>query len=306
MPPSPRAAAGAYAEARRFPRIIRLPSFGAVSTGWNSINLPLGITVHQILFRHTVAGVAAGDAAIKSEVTGIRLVVDGDPKFDASLAEIHAVQNLWNWRSVDNSTIKDGTWALLLARPGDQSIVAQDGPAYGLATGVVGGVSSASLEVQLSGATIDGLEAFALVTDPEPLGRHICLRVIPDNQGSAGDIEIKDWPKFGADVAVLALHVNKGGKSAEGAVTGPIEKVRLTVDQREEIQQVPYGHIQAAMDCYGLRQQAGYTHVPFAYRGRPMEGLPMIGQDMRLQLTTNAAMNQFRVLVEQLEGVDPV
>lgn len=301
MPPITRAAAQIYRDVRVFPRNLRLPTFrGIAANSIASVIMPLGVTYQSIQLRFTIAGVPATEAQIKAQVTKIKGTIDGDPKFDASSTELLALMNFWNGAKSGITNVIDGVMTLHLSRPWEQEIVAQDGPGYGCATGVPGGVNSFQLEVTLdAGATIDNIEGFAEVTNAEPLGRHWTLRRIVDNQAASGDKVLSDWNP-GVDYSIYAMHVDQTGGTGN-----TITDIALAVDQVEEIQKAKYGVIKAQFQRTGQQQQTGFTHIPFNRRGRPLEGLPMVFQDMRLTLTTSAAMNNFNVLLEQLEGVDP-
>jgi hypothetical protein len=294
-------APGIYDALRNFPRTIRLPSFRSVTAGSPSaIVMPLGVTYESINLRFTIAGVPATAAEIANQVTKVKATIDGDSKIDASATELLAILNFWNSRYGMTNVI-EGVLRVGLSRPFDQEIDAQDGPAWGCAVGVPGGVNSFNLEVTLgAGATIDGIEGFAEVTRPTPLGRHLVIRRISDNQAAAGDRVMADWPRLDTDVAWYAIHIDKAGGTGN-----PIREVQLKIDQKDEIERCAYGHIRSTFQRYGLTQQTGFTHIPFARRGRPLEALPAVFQDGRLTLGTAAALGNFNLLIESLEGIDP-
>ncbi len=299
-----RAAAQIFRDVRSYTRTMRLPSFrGVAAAAISAVIMGMGVTYDSIGLRFTIAGVPATEAEIKAQVTKIKATVDGDPKIDASSTELLAIFNFWGAR-YGLTNVNDGVLRLELSRPWEQEIVAQDGPGWGMATGVAGGVSTFTLEVTLAGgATIDAIEGFGEVENAAALGRHLCIRrPVVDNQAAAGDKILTDW-NTGADYQVLAFHVDKSGGTGN-----TIREVQLNVDQVEEIQRCVYGQIQARFRRYGCTQQTSFTHIPFDVRGRPLDGLPMVFQDMRLLLSTTlsgVALGNFNVLAEQLEGVDP-
>lgn len=301
MAASSRLAAGTFDVLRRTPRMMNLPAFRAVAPTFPSvISMPLGLTYESLFFRFTIATVPASLAQIQNQVSKIRLVIDGDAKIDASGAELIALFNFWNSR-YGKTAVVDGVLRIDLSRPWEQEISAQDGPGWGCAVGVPGGVGSFTCEVTLaSGATIDAIEGRAEYTAPTPLGRHFVLRRMPDSLLSAGDKVMSDWPKLDIDIAWYALHIDKS------AGTGNlITEVALKVDQRDEIERCKYGFIQSEFERYGCTQQTGFTHIPFARRGRPLEALPAVFQDCRLTIAASASLGNFNLLVESLEGTDP-
>ncbi len=298
-----RAAAPVFRAVRRYPRIMRLPSFrGSYLTGQRlNVIMPLGVTYCAIPLRFTIAGAAATEAQIKTQVARIRLTVDGDTKIDASPTELLAIQNSWNMR-YQLTNVNDGVFRLELTRPWDMEIDAQDGPGWGMSTNVGGGVSNFTLEVELTGVvTIDNIDGWAEITDATPLGRHLTIRRYVDNQAASGD---KVFSDFNQDPtwAVYGLHIDKASVPEASA---PITHVALFVDQVAEIEKINTGALENLYRRYGITKQAGFTHIPFARRGRPMDALPLVAQDMRLTLTTGAALTNFNILSEQLEGVAP-
>ena len=297
-----RLAAGTFAQLRRTPRTIRMPAFRSLApTVPTEIVCPLGVTYQALEFRFTIAGAAASEAQILAQVDEFKCTIDGDTKLQLSAAEIAAIQNCWaqRWNGQTNSI--GGVFVINLSRPFDQEIEAQDGPAWGCAVGVEGGVGTFTLSVRtIAGATIDGVECFAEVTPPTPLGRHLVYRSIGGQFTSAGDLIISDWPRLDLDVQMYALHLQKSG-----GVGNLITEVQFKVDQVDEIERCRYEYIQAQFRRYGLVQQAGWVHIPFARRGRPLEGMPAVWQDGRLTLAASASLGNYKLIMEQLEGVDP-
>lgn len=289
-----------FRSARRYPRPLRLPTFRGLTAGQPfSAIWPVGWTYHSFHLRFTIAGAAATAAQIRAQVSKIRLIVDGDAKIDASATELQYLHQFWNRARDGADNIVDGTLRIDVARPSDQEIDAQDGPAWGLDANEIDNFTA---EITLAGgATIDAIDSFARVTAATPLGRHYCLRRLTENQAALGDKVVQDW-NMRADYGVYAIHVNKAWKPDGGNIVS----VGLQVDQTDEISPyTPAGVIQSLYRAHGLTQQSGFAHIPFAQRGRPMEALPMIAQDMRLTLTTDGALGNFDLLLEQLEGVDP-
>lgn len=303
MASAARAAAPVFRAVRRYPRVIRIPSFRGSYTTGQRINtiMPLGVTYLALMLRFTIAGAAATSAQILAQVLRIRCIVDGDTKIDASPSELLAIFNAWNSR-YGLTNVNDGVFRIEYTRPWDQEINAQDGPAWGMATNVPGGVSNFTVEIEFTGAlTIDNVDAWAEVTDAEPLGRHLTIRRYVDNQAASGD---KVFSDFNQDPtwSIYCLHIDKASVPEGGA---PITDVALFVDQVGEIEKIKTGALENVYRRYGITKQVGYTHLPFARRGRPMETFPLVAQDMRLTLTTGSALNNYNILSEQLEGVDP-
>lgn len=289
-----RAAAAIYQTSRFTPKLQLMPSLrgiGASSTA--TALLPVGLTYHALLFRFTIAGVEATAAQILAQVTRIKCTLDGDPKVDASAAELAMRERHWNTRNAVDP-VNSGILPLWLARIGAQEIDSQDGPSWGTS-------DRASFNVDVTmgaGATIDGIEIRAWVTKGTPLGRHLTLRRITDNMPNAGDKVLSDFNNPNVELQLVAIHIDKS--AGQGNL---ITAVNLKADQVEEWDG-PYAHVQNLFTAYGLTQVSGYTHLPFAMRGRTLDSLPLVMSDMRLKLTCSAALNNFNVLMERIEGVE--
>jgi len=282
-----RQAATIYREVRQTPRLLRLPSFRAVAAGAvSAILLPLGHTYHQLQLLMTIAGVAATPAQIIAQVAWIRLTIDGDLKIQITGAEAAYLANLYATRN-SAAVIQNGILPLFLARPWESEIDAIDGPAYGTE-----GIDSAQLEVELTGAaTINAIVARGLVTKGTPMGRHLCIRRHVDNHGAAGDKEISDFSKR-IDIQMYGLHI----------ATGLITAVELRADDVVEWEGAPAFHF-STLRAQGINPDpANWWSLLFNFRGRPLDGLPMVMQDLRLRLTTSGALNNFVMLREQIEG----
>lgn len=299
--------ASLFRASRRYPRTVRMPTINSPEAGKvASIIMPLGYTYESITIKGTVSGVPATKAQLRSDITLVKPIIDGDAKLNHSLAELDDFQRFWYARDTVEP-VAEGCFTIQITRPHELTVDGQDGPGWGCAVneqtpgGVVGGVGSFTLELTLDGAAvIDGLEVWAEVTDPAPLGRHLKIVRARFTAPYSGLIEADSWPVIDPTTGVYALHIAKAG-----GVAGPITTVQLQVDQQDEIPTVAYGILRAQFSRYALTQQTGYTHVAFSRRGRPLEALPMIGQSMRLILGTSAALTSYDVHLECQCGVDP-
>lgn len=304
MAAAARAAAPVFQAVRRYLREMLLPSFRGSYSASQRVNviMPLGVTYFALMLRFTIAGVAATEAQIKAQINRIRCIIDGDTKIDASPTELLAIFNFWNARH-GLTNVVDGVFRLELGRPWDQETDAQDGPAWGCATNVAGGVSNFTLEIEWagSGVTIDNVDGWAEVGPATPLGRHFCLRRYPDSQAASGDKVFSDFT-MQPEASMYALHIDKG--SVPEALA-PISHLKLVVDQVTEMDLINTGALDSLHRKYGLTKQTGYTHLAFARRGRPLEALPLVAQDMRLTIRSTTALSNFNILCEQQEGVDP-
>ena len=301
-----RAAAPMFRALRRYPRTMLLPDFrgNIAANGKPQCIMPLGVEYFCIILRFTIAGVPATEAQIKAQIASFNAFMDGDDKLaNASPTELLGINNFWNSR-YGLTNVNDGCLRIGCTRPWEQEIDAQDGPGWGCATNVPGGVGNFTLVVNMAAAavTIDGIEGHAEYGRAAPLGRHWKLRRYQDNQAAAGEKVFSDFVQQ-ADVAAYAFHIDKASTPEGGAL---IDHVALKVDQADEFQKIPCGQLENRYRRYGCVKQTGFTHIPFDVRGRPLEAMPFVAQDMRLSLfTTGGALGNYNILSENMEGVDP-
>lgn len=281
---------------RKAPRIIRMPDFrGNFATG-NTIvcNVGTGPTYHGLYLQFYKAAYAvATEAEITAQVSRIRITVDGDPKIDLTGTEAAMFANLYNSRANAGAHIQGGVLPIYLSRPWWPEFASQDGPAWGTAD-----VGAMTIEVTFTGTvTITGCNPRAYITsDPEPLGRHLTIRRLVDNQGAAGLKAISD---FKPDIMkqLVAVHVDKVMSLAAGPITTHTWKANQQVEWEGEGE-----IINSMLRAYEYAPVTGWTHFIFALRGRPLDSLPMVAADLRLELTTAAALGNFNLLCEYAEG----
>ena len=294
-PPALRNAVQSFGVLRQTPRILKMPDpRGNIAAGATVVStLPVGLTYHAIQIQFLKASnVPATEAEIIAQVSRVRLTVDGDPKIDLTGTEAAMLANFYCTRG-GAAAIQGGVLPVWLARPWWPEFASQDGPAWGTLD-----VGAFTLEITYTGTvTIVAQNVRASVTKGEPLGRHICVRRLVDNQAAAGLKVVSD---FKADVTkqLCALHIDK----AAIINTGPINTYQIRVDQAVEWEG-EYEHLIHQYRQYELTPQTGFAHFCFAMRGRPIDALPMVMQDMRLELTTQTALGNFNVLQEVAEGL---
>ncbi len=290
------AATLSYRDVRQFTRKIALKTIPALVAGkLATIELDRGVTYHRIYLQPTIGGVAVSAADVKSYLSKIRLVIDGDPHLDESAEQMIAAQDFHNGMRV-TTCYTDGLLCIHLAQPWQLEASGQDYPAYGMAVGGPNGVKNATLSVQSDDlAKIDAIQAFAEVTDATYLGRRFKRYHIFGNQGALGDQVIDQWPVKDPTAMIQAIHI----KSAV------VTHVRLQVDRGDDIEKVPLALLHQEARQMGKVPQTGWCHIGFDNRGRPMDGMPVIFQNGRLTLTTSAALNNFDLILDVLEGIDP-
>lgn len=297
--PSPllNAVASGYQSFRaKAPRTIRMPDFrGNFAAGSTIVcNVAMGPTYHGFTLQFYKASfVPASEAEITAQVARIRITVDGDPKIDITGTEAAMLANLYNSRANAGSIIQGGVLPIFLARPWWPEFASQDGPAWGTAD-----VAAITIEVTFTGTvTIVGCYPRALITsESQPLGRHITIRRLVDSQAAAG---LKSVADFKPDVTkqLLAVHIDKAGSIQ----TGPIASFQWKANQQVEWEGEPEV-LATFLRTYEYAPVTGFIHWIFSMRGRPMDAIPMVAADLRLEMNTGAALGTFNLLCEYAEG----
>lgn len=277
-----------YRDVRQYPRIKKNPALSPLAAGSDSnVLLPTGETYRSLIFRARIAGVAATEAECVAQINKLQLIVDGDTKIDIDAGDAMMLQNYYQKRA-GVAQFLTGCFRLDFVRPWHREIGGEDGPAWGTSD-----VRSLELVVGLAGgATIDSIDTFRVVTDPEPMGRHLCIRRKPRNTAAAGVDRVDQW-KRDIGTSLMAIHVEKT----------TITDVLLEIDNVKEIDcpTIVLNH-QAQQYERTPQTAAGYTHIDFAMRNRLKDAVPMIAQTMNLDLTWSAAPNAHTLLLEQIEG----
>jgi len=254
------------------------------------------VTYHRLYLRFTLAGTAVAVADAIDHITNIRAVIDGDAKIDTDLETLVRSQDIENGRNV-STCYADGILCIHLAQPWAMERDAQDGPAWGMAVGGPNGVRNATLSVTTNDiATCDLVEAWAETGPATYLGRHFRQYHITGNQAGAGDLTIDQWPVKDPTAVIQSILVK----------THHITKVALSVDKGDEIAKAtPRTVLDQMSRQWGKVPHADWTYIPFDVRGRPKDGLPVIFQNGKLVLTTDAALGNYDIILNVLEGVDP-
>ncbi len=285
-----------YRDVRQFPRIRKNPAL-RIASGKAQALLPVGETYRSIYFGASIGAAAATEAEVIAQLS-LKLTLDGDTKIDVSCAELMAIQNFYNKRAgvapffggiATADGVARGWFRLDFCRPWHREITGEDDPCWGTAD-----VRSLELELSIGGAaTIDGLVSRRIVTDGEPLGRHLCIRRKPRvGTGGAGVERVDTW-KQEIGTSLLAIHVAKT----------TLRDVKLEVDNITEID-CEFPLLEAAQLQYERTPQRanGFSTIDIAVRNRLKDGIPMIAQTMNLDLDWSADPGNHTLLLEQIEG----
>jgi hypothetical protein len=279
-----------YRNARQFRRVRKNPALSPLAASSESnVLLPVGETYDSLIFQMKIAGTDATEAEIVSQISRLALIVDGDTKIDISGDQWMTLQNYYQKRA-GVLPYSNGCVAFDFVRPWHREITGEDGPAWGTAD-----VRSFEMIVGLAaGATIDSIDTWRKVGDPENLGRHLCIRKKTRNFGSAATETISDW-KREIGTGLMAIHVKETAEST-------LDEVTLTVDNIKELDRLPIEVLHKMALHYERTPQTGWCHIDFAMRNRLKDALPMIAQSMDLDIVWAGAPNAYTMLLEQIEG----
>lgn len=267
-------------------RVLKtMPSFNAVSAGQTAIcNLPVGMAYHQLMIRYKRgAGITdATSAEFASDFTGIRLIVDGDTKWNLTAAELIAINSFYG---VYDGGFVNGVLAMFFSRPWHRTSQSEDYTQFGTVD-----VSTMTLEIDIAVGVVNPTLSLTAVQGPnEKLGDHVCIRKFQQNGVSIGVREISDLPKGPLVGSVLAMHLG----------TANVNKVEVEANQRM-VFQADKPLAETYYEETDRVWQAGYWHVDFASTDRLSDALPLNLEDFRLKVDVTAA-GSFPLLMERVE-----
>jgi len=254
-----------------FRYIKKLPAFATVGAGqMATLLMPKGWTYRSLVLKYKRNGVAATEAEMKSDLTAIRIKVNGEAKRTFSAKEVLDIET-----SFLGETVEAGILHIPLQAKWLKTIQAQDNLSWGTLN-----LDTLSIEVDIdAGAVTPSLEAHTEV-DPvgNALGAIIESRSYHYNAAGAGTLEISDLPKsFGQ---LVGLHMDTAVVSAFALTINGQEIVSTDVDvlnslyKRKPMQRVP---------------QAGWVHFDPLVLNRLGDVINMNAEDWRLKLTTTGA-----------------
>lgn len=252
--------------------INRMPSFLPVAAGSPAaLQLPLGPTYHQIILRYKRSGVDATEAQCKSDLTEIRLKVNGRTLFQLSAK--HTIDLLNKYYGV---AFTPGQIVIPLARPWMRQLETEERLAWGTAN-----LNSFSIETDIASSAVSpSLEAMA---DIDPMSR----------QDLGGIIEVHKQ-EFATPVSgifeIRGLATLNGNLVALHCENSNITKLESYMNKQVAID-ADLDVLKSLYTWNGERSpQAGYAHIDACYRNRIMDQWPLTGlQDFVVKPTLSAA-----------------
>lgn len=260
----------------------KMPSFNAVAAGGTAIaNLPVGLAYHQLAIRYKRGGADATQAQFGTDLTEIRLIVDGDVKWRLSASELIALNSYYG---VYDAGFTDGVLAMLFSRPWHRTSQGEDFTQFGTAD-----VQTMTLEIDVAGGTpTPELTLYAVQGPNAPLGNHVCIRKFAYNAAATGIREIPDLPR--GPYAVLAMHLG----------TANVADVEVEANQRLVFQS-DRPLAEQYYEQTGRVWQTGRWHIDFAATDRLSDALPLTLEDFRIKANVTVA-GSFAILMERVES----
>jgi hypothetical protein len=248
-------------------------------------------------------GTPATQTMIETDITDIRVRINGDLFIDLKPAELNMIQAFYGDHK--GAAVVNGVVLIDWARRNLN--LPRERWQYAIGTQGVN-----SIQVQFlfrTGAPLDvaAIIPYALMTNEErPVGPHFRLLPYPQSKATAGDHQITDLPTT-PGIGYLAMHVGLG--------TGTLDKTSLLVDTVDIVDEIPAPIQQQLSEHHYRNPQSGYRHVSFDYQNEVLNYLPMERRrgdrvvqvrDFRLELTWSVAPGNFRILTEQVHGLAPL
>lgn len=269
-----------------------LPTINGVAANSTAdVEVPLGLTVHGVMFNIQESGVDSTLASMRTNLTAVRALIDGVVRMNVPGDDLIDVMNGYYGRPRE-----DGKVFFPLAR---QQMRTPDGEDFGaLPTADNRGnklIQSLTFELDLGGFTAPTVSAVALLGPPKDpalgqnVNRIIALRRHTISVGATGEVELSDVPK-GKNRGMLAAHLD----------TNAVNRVRVEADTRRI-----FDMNKAEADHWYQRHNdkapnANYFHVDFAARNRLSDMQNLDLQDFRFVFDFTSTGN-FGLLTETVE-----
>lgn len=276
-------------------QIIKQPSVRGISAGAiATTEIPTTGTHHVLYLRClTAAGVALTAAQIKADIGDIIIRLNGEQIIEASSTFLLDRQKYYGDAiSADNVA---GIIPIYFIRPHLPTHAGRAVTALGML-----GMDSFTVDVKVTAvAQLASIEVLSEVdSTSRRLGQHIRVAKHPQSFATTGLQEISSIPRYGNDVAFMALHIEKNA--------GTFEKVTVKLGGNALFEDIDPNLNQVLLEAMKRTPQAAYFSVDFAKNNDLLALLPMAGvQDFRQQITwKTAAPTTFNIYSESIHGLN--
>jgi hypothetical protein len=254
-----------------------LPSLANVGAGQSAtLNCPVGLTYDRIEFEYS--GVTL------SEMKNVEVVINGKPVM--TFKDMARVEKLNDYYGRAKTS---GFITLYFARPEMVNLRDQRLTALGTAD-----VSTLAVNIDIdSGASAPVIKAYAIQSEPQPLGAFIKVREFQFDASVSGQMEISTLPK---GPRIMAAHLFKGDVN-DLEVEIDSQKVYDASKDLGEAVQSGYDRVPQTSDA---------THFDTCLEGDLSQALVTQGaQDLRFRADLGSS-GALSVLVEYLDGFNGI
>ena len=259
---------------------------GNVATGSTlTVSVPVGPTYAAIWLQClNGSGAEITVAAMKSEISNVKLLVDSENVFDTTATQLLAIQQY------DRQTNRNGILPIITGTPQMRDVASLNALLMGTA-------DRKAAQIQITLGTVSTLSSVVfwanVIPTPRPMGAH--LRVIrnPQTFGGTGFVEISTLPRFPGGL-LLDLH-------ADNAANVTLMRTRLNgVVTRNN---VPLSVNNAELDAAGFTTQTGvvtqsFNQYRFGANGLPLDSL----NDFAVAYSFSAAPTTFELIMRYLHN----
>ncbi|MDH4379169.1 MAG: major capsid protein P2 [Vampirovibrionales bacterium] len=247
---------------------------------------------HRLHFK-TSAGANLTQAEIESQVTLIKVKINGVTTHEAPPAVFHMLQKYYG--DAKGATIVPGVLLIDYCRRHLTLPAERKQMALGMQ-----GVDTFTIECYtgtLSNLAVIDFNA-SIENVESPLGPHYRLLSNPQYKNTTGEHQISDLPKA-PNAALLAYHISLG------SVPGVLSEVSLIADNVNLFERQAPTVTQQVLEDAGRNPQSGYYHIDFNLNNEVLGLFPWTQnkrtvQDWRLTPNWSTAPNDFKVYTEQV------
>lgn len=276
-------------------QLIKQPSVRGIAAGAvATVEIPTNGTHHATYLRClTAAGVPLTRAQIIADIGDIIVRLDGEQIVEASATFLLDLQKYYG-DGLGAGNV-DGIIPLVWVRPHLATFPERIVTALGMAN-----INSFTIDVKILGvAQLSSIDVISEVdATPRRLGQHVRITRHPQSFATTGLQEISTLPRWGNDVAYVAMHVEKNA--------GTFDKVTVKLGGNAIFEDIDPNLNQVNLVKMGRTPQAAYFSVDFAKNNDLLSLLPMAGvQDFRQQITwKTAAPTTFNIYAETIHGLN--
>lgn len=275
------------------PELIKLKNLSGIEDGGRPVvDIPRSGIYHGLfLVCRKAASALMTEAEIETDISNIRIRIDGDQKFDLTAAVLFDLHRYW-FAKYGAYTIA-GQIPIWLTRPHLQFAAERSLLAWGTKD-----VNSFTLEMDLA-ASLSALvtvELWAMVeSGSRELGRHLCVSKNPRSYAGTGIHQVSDMDYGDPDNLILVDHITEG--------SGTIDDVTVRLNKSDVNQEVPAALVAMLGRDVGRTVQSGYYSVDYAVFNDRAGYLPSGGlSNLQYDINFSVQPDNFIIYREEIRG----